>query len=130
MKLFGSMNTRTSPFSNDSTLSSGRGSVSDHSKRYENPVQPPPRMPTRSPFGRCARVPDAFLISAMARSDTSTAMASLGRCPWLAIGGRRRRRARSRDSLGGPLGLVIGDGRLDGVLRQHRAVDLHRRQVE
>src|SRR3954468_3535756 len=117
MKLFGSMNTRTSPFSNDSTLSSGRGSVSDHSKRYENPVHPPPRMPTRRPFGRCARVPDAFLISAMARSDTSTAMTSLGRCRRLVAGGCRGHGVRRfLASLSRTLGLVVCDGRLDGVL--------------
>src|SRR4051812_34820563 len=116
MKLLGSTNTRTFPSSNDSTLSSARGSASDHSNRYEKPVQPPPRIPTRRPLGGTARCAAALLISATARSVT--AMAMIVASP-PASGAPRR-----------PLGLVIGDGALDGVLGQDRAVDLHRRQVQ
>src|SRR6266508_1988860 len=112
------MNTRTWPSSNESTLSSARGSLSDHSNRYENPVQPPPRMPTRSPVGVCARCPAAFLISETAFSVTPIICFSI--YPVGVLGGR----------LLVSLGLVVGVRALDRVLGQHRAVDLHRREVQ
>src|SRR5581483_9013699 len=98
MKLLGSTKTRTLPSSNDSTLSSGRGSASDHSKRYEKPVQPPPRMPTRRPVGGFCRFCAAFLISSTARGETLMAIVAPLRASLL---------------------LVVGDGALDGVLGQH-----------
>src|SRR5215831_4750429 len=116
MKLFGSTNTRTRPSSNDITLSSGRGSLSDHSNRYEKPVQPPPRMPTRSPFGSVARVPAAFLISATALSVTAIDIRSSA----VSVRPVRLRALR----------LVVRDRALDRILGQHRAVDLDRRQIQ
>src|ERR1041384_1035533 len=123
------MNTRTAPSSKARTLSSARGSASDHSKRYEKPVQPPPRMPTRRPFGVVARAPAAFLISATALSVTAMAIFRSVLPRYLLdvfLGvpvSVRRIHLRA-------LRLVVGDGALDRVLGENRAVDLHRRQVQ
>src|SRR6185369_12350429 len=122
------MKTRTLPSSKERTLSSGRGSVSDHSKRYEKPVQPPPRMPTRNPFGVVALAADAFLISATALSVTPMAMSVLSLCPWFVPVARCRLVAALGRLL--PLRLVVGDRALDRVLGQHRAVDLDGGQVQ
>src|SRR5450755_314118 len=95
---------------------------------YEKPEHPPPRIPSRS---AASIVPRFFIWRAMAstalgvtemlasiRLTRSCSLAYL--LPWLL--GRHA-----------PVGLllaVVGDGALDGILRQHRAVDLHGRQVE
>src|SRR6188508_518346 len=76
-------------------------------------------MPTRSPFGSVVRAPAAFLISATALSDTATAMFPFP-VRWMPL----------LTLMFLALRLVVGDGALDRVFRQHRAVDLHRRQVE
>src|SRR5437016_290654 len=87
------------------------------------PEQPPPFTPTRTPLCGfvCARRASWALICCAARGVTVICGSAidpllLGRC--LRLGGEAL------------LLLPVRDRRLDGVLRQHRAVDLHRRQRE
>src|SRR3954451_21105664 len=88
-------------------------------------------MPTRNPFGVVARAEAAFLISATALSVTAMAIfvlvpLSFFRCSSGVAVSVRRPVAVSL----GALRLVVGDRTLDRILGQHRAVDLHGRQVE
>src|SRR5438045_7290237 len=88
------------------------------------PEQPPPFTPSRTPLCGvvCARRASWALISCAARGVTVIWPSAIGPlllrrgCGWLDC-----------DAL---LLLPIRDRRLDGVLRQHRTVDLHRRQGE
>src|SRR5688500_18987492 len=99
---------------------------------YEKPVQPPPRMPTRIAEPGVPRLACWRLISLAAAS----VMRIIGPVtPSADLAGRGLLRPDFLAGAGfrlalGPLLLVVGDGRLDGVLGQHRAVDLDRRQVE
>src|ERR1700733_6731541 len=88
------------------------------------PEQPPPLTPRRTPLSTldCDRRESCALICSAAFSVTLM-LSSATRCDLLLFGCLDRR----RDAL---LLLPIGDGGLDGVLRQHRAVDLDRRQGE
>src|SRR4030095_3831844 len=103
--------------------SCGVFSVSN-SSRYDMPEHPPPRTPTRrntssprfcAPF-RAFTCFFAFSLSAsaMPRSPPLSSLRLGGR-----PGGGRR-----------VLFLEVGQGRLDGVLRQHGAVDLHGGQLQ
>src|SRR5437667_409791 len=100
-------------------MSSGRTS-SAYSSLYASPEQPDVRTPNRNPtplprLARCA----ATCFAALGVSLTAS-MSVRSRLLWLRYGNGRLGVAR----------LVIGNGRLDRVLRENRAVDLHRRQRE
>src|SRR5260221_7811997 len=84
------------------------------------PEQPPPLTPSRTPLAGvdCARLDSCALICCAARVVTLTDNSATLLLVLL-------RDRPCRDPL---LLLPVGDGRLDGVLRQHRAVDLHGRQ--
>src|SRR5512142_1235912 len=136
MKLFGSTKTFTSLSGKAITLSSGRGSASDHSNRYEKPVQPPARIPTRRPLGAFSRLAAAFLISCTARSLTVIAIFVIPLClrGLLLVrchnGGARRGRSSCGATGLTTLAFVVCDGALDGVLGQDRTVDLHWWQIQ
>src|ERR1051325_1805552 len=74
------------------------------------PEQPPPFTPSRTPERSllCARLDSCALICCAARGVTLT----------------------DNSAIPVPLLFPVGDGGLDGVFRQYRAVDLHRRQRE
>src|SRR4051812_31477600 len=85
------------------------------------PEQPPPLTPRRTPLWAvlCERFASCALICCAARAVTLTRASAIDSL----LPGLRLR-------LGGDalLLLPVRNGRLDGVLRQDRAVDLHRRQ--
>src|SRR6266550_1752383 len=88
------------------------------------PEQPPPFTPRRTPLCGfvCVRRASCALICCAARGVTLTCSSAID--PLLL--GRLLLRLRGQALLL----LPVGDRRLDGVLRQHRAVDLHRWQGE
>src|SRR5688500_3662349 len=111
------MTTFTPSMSN--SLSCGPFSVSN-SSRYDMPEQPPPFTPIRrnAVSGRFCWALSSFTCF-VAFSESATAM----------IPSSRLFRCR-RDVIRRALFLVVRERRLDGVLGQHRAVDLHRWQLE
>src|SRR4029434_3565988 len=103
-------------------LSCGPISLSN-SRAYDIPEQPPPFTPMRrkTVSGRFWACLSCFTCL-LAFSDSATAMPSSSFAPRLFRCGRV--------GLGSVLVLVVGQRRLDGVLGQHRAVDLDRRQLQ
>src|SRR5881409_4021656 len=101
------------------SLSCGPFSVSN-SSRYDMPEQPPPLTPMRrnAVSGRFCACLSSFTCF-VAASDSATAMPGPSRL-------FRCRAGRHRCLLV----LVVGERGLDRVLGQHRAVDLHRRQLQ
>src|ERR1700722_6222794 len=104
---------------------------------YEKPEQPPPRMPRRSD---ASMVPRFFFWRAMASTawgdtDSSALAGSSFGCGSCVCSGldcvmvpcSLAGSARAAIRL---LLAVVGDGALDGVLGEHRAVDLHGRKVQ
>src|SRR5438445_8254121 len=101
------------------SLSCGLFSVSN-SSTYDMPEHPPPRTPIlrNAVSGRFCACLSSFTCFAAA-SDNTTAMTRF--LPLFRCGAARHRCV---------LLFVVRERRLDGVFRQHRAVDLHGRQLQ
>src|SRR5262245_37290324 len=110
--------------SSSNSLSWGPRSLSN-SREYDMPEHPPPLTPIlrKTVSGRfCARLSSFTCFAAASDSATAIVFVPPATCRYLfgRCGSRRRC----------VLFPVVGQRRLDRVLGEHRAVDLHRRQLQ
>src|SRR5262245_19063112 len=114
--------------SSSNFLSCGPSSLSTSSE-YDSPEHPPPLTPMRRNTLSLSCASMSVLTCFAAFSVIPSAIGPFPPCP-RCLSLFRCRLAGGRFRGPAPLLLVVGEGRLDGVLGEHGAVDLHRRQLQ